>query len=375
MFRAVLVCSFAIVLIPLPSQVPDANRDEKAAPKTKAAQNEADSAAIVKKLIEQLGDEDYAKREAAMKRLQTLGKPALNALREAAKNSQNAEIRRRAERLVERLDPRTDPLEQMLKEAVQFEEKKEFAKAAELLDKLFKQAKEAYSPGPAAPLADIPFLTEVSLRSARVRKQLRSYELAANAYHLARYYSPVNDQKRDEIKRECSVMVSELLAGWENVVKKKINDDARLKRLMQLYPLVLLHTRRFAGGGYFQSAFSFLYETTDEAKHHNDAQLIFDNGMGDHTFHVVGRENRIADLGKVDFTKDPDPAKVGVADKPKWSSEDCKANEGHVYLEEIKDARGNHFYVVFQVVATDNDSRFVAFIWRKLPGGTEVKRP
>src|SRR5262249_18385294 len=150
------------------------------------------------------------------------------------------------------------------------------------------------------------------------------------------------------------------------------------KGLEKTYPFVLPPPRRYAGGRYLQSTYSFLYETADAAKHFNDVQLQFDNGTGENTFGVnmsVGQENRVADLGKVNFVKDPDPAKVGADGKSNWSSEECKAQEGHVYLEEIKDRQGNHFFVLFQVVATDKDSRFLAFIWRKLPGGTVVKRP
>jgi hypothetical protein len=266
----------------------------------------------------------------------------------------------------------------MLKEAVQLQEKKEYEKAAELLDKLFRKAKEAYNPGSSAPLTDIPFLTEVAVRSARLRKQLGACDMAANAYHRALYYSNFNDQKREEIEREWSAMTTELVAGWDGVVKKKINDDPSLRLLTNKHPLILLHTRRFAGGGYLQSAFSFLYETTEEAKHRNDVQLIFDNGKGENTFRVrclVGQENGVADLGKVDFTKDPDPARVGADAKSRWTSDDCKAIEGHVYLERIKDSHGNDFFVLFRVVATDKDSRFVAFVWRKLSGGKVVKDP
>jgi hypothetical protein len=378
MQRTLLACCLSVSLFQPPAQVPAVTQNKEGAQKGKAAERQASDPAILKKLIQQLGSEDYAEREAAMKRLQGIGKPALPALREAAKNSGDAEIGRRAQRLVESLDPQVDPLEQMLKEAVQFEEKKEFEKAAELLDKLFKTAKEAYSPGQAAPVTDIPFLTDVALRSARVHKRLGAYENAANAYHNAQYYSNFNKQKREEIERECSAMSSELLAAWDGVVKKKLNDDATLKLLTNKYPLVLLHTRRFAGGGYLQSAFSFIHESAEEDKHRSDVQLLFDNGRAENTFTLnclVGQENRIADLGKVDFTKDPDPTKVGTDRKSQWSSEGCKAVDGHVYLERIKDDRGNGFFVLFQVVGTDKDSRFVAFVWRKLPGGKVVKRP
>ena len=351
---------------------------DSVAPKNdKPKQSDPESSAEIRKLIQQLGSADFAEREAATKRLEAIGKPALPALRDAAKKSEDAEVQRRAQRLVKKIAPDPDPLELLLKEASLLEQKKDYKKAAEVLDKLFEKAKETYSPGTAAPSMDIPFLTDIELRSARVRKKLGEYEKAGNAYHLATYYSNQNDAKRKEIDIEWSKMVTELIAGWEVTVKKKFNDNAALKGLADKYPLVLLHTRRYAGGGYFQSAYSFLYETADETKHFNDVQLLFDNGTGENTFGVnmvVGQENRVADLGRVDFTKDPDPAKIGADGEPNWSSKECKAQEGHVYLEEIKDDRGNHFYVVFQVIATDKESRFLAFVWRRLPGGTVVKR-
>lgn len=50
-------------------------------------------------LILQLGDDDFARREAASKELEALGEPALPALRKA-KASDDAEVRRRAERAI-----------------------------------------------------------------------------------------------------------------------------------------------------------------------------------------------------------------------------------------------------------------------------------
>lgn len=50
-------------------------------------------------LIKQLGDDEFAVREAASQELETLGEPALPALRKA-KASDDAEVRRRAEQLI-----------------------------------------------------------------------------------------------------------------------------------------------------------------------------------------------------------------------------------------------------------------------------------
>ena len=86
-----------------------------------------------------------------------------------------------------------------------------------------------------------------------------------------------------------------------------------------------------------------------------------------------GQENLVVDLGKTDFEKDPDPAKISI-DDPGVMIMLATAVPGHVYLERIRDNRGNNFYVIFQVVAVDPASRYMAFLWRKLPGG-RVARP
>jgi hypothetical protein len=76
-------------------------------------------------------------------------------------------------------------------------------------------------------------------------------------------------------------------------------------------------------------------------------------------------------LGKTDFLIDPEPTKISIND-PSVLSCSGKAVVGHVYLERIHDDWGNHFYVLFQVVALEDD-RYMAFIWRRLPGGKIVK--
>jgi len=52
-------------------------------------------------LIQQLGDNSYAKRGAANRELQSIGEPALDALRKAAAATDDAEVRGRAERIIE----------------------------------------------------------------------------------------------------------------------------------------------------------------------------------------------------------------------------------------------------------------------------------
>jgi uncharacterized protein (TIGR03067 family) len=54
----------------------------------------------IDRLIEQLGDDDFEKREAASNELDSIGEPAASALRKAVASSQDAEIRRRAETII-----------------------------------------------------------------------------------------------------------------------------------------------------------------------------------------------------------------------------------------------------------------------------------
>src|SRR5436305_7489261 len=56
-------------------------------------------AAEVNHLINQLGSVTFAQREAASKQLELVGEPALGALRKAAVNHTDLEVRRRAESL------------------------------------------------------------------------------------------------------------------------------------------------------------------------------------------------------------------------------------------------------------------------------------
>src|SRR5438094_479090 len=58
----------------------------------------------VERLIRQLGDPRFARREAASKALAKVGEPALAALRKAAASSDDVEVRLRAARLVEAIE-------------------------------------------------------------------------------------------------------------------------------------------------------------------------------------------------------------------------------------------------------------------------------
>jgi hypothetical protein len=77
------------------------DRGRKEAPPAAAKPGDAE----VRRLVEQLGAESYAQREAASKGLADLGERALPALR-AAKNSPDPEVRRRVARLLRPLEAR-----------------------------------------------------------------------------------------------------------------------------------------------------------------------------------------------------------------------------------------------------------------------------
>ena len=60
----------------------------------------------IDRVIQRLGSADFAEREAATKRLDAIGEPALDSLRKAAAGSEDAEIRRRAESLIKAIEDR-----------------------------------------------------------------------------------------------------------------------------------------------------------------------------------------------------------------------------------------------------------------------------
>lgn len=175
------------------------------------------------------------------------------------------------------------------------------------------------------------------------------------------------------------------LKEWEADVRKRMSKDDKLKRLATKYPLVILCSRQlYAGGHYGQSAYSFVLETSDPKKHQNRVQIVFHNGGHDRSFQTnlaINQQNLVVDLGKVDFEVNPTLGKISI-DHPGLGHDCVAASEGHVYLERVRDRLetdlgkdGNNFYVVFQVVAVDSRSRYMAFLWRKMPGGKVVKQP
>lgn len=76
----------------------------------KKAQEKETELEQIAHLISQLGDSSFEEREAASRELNAIGKPALGALRKAAAFSNDAEIRRRAERIVEDIVARGIPV-------------------------------------------------------------------------------------------------------------------------------------------------------------------------------------------------------------------------------------------------------------------------
>jgi tetratricopeptide (TPR) repeat protein len=285
-------------------QAPEADKPKQTKPPDRAE---------IERLVRRLGSDSFADREEAMKELRRLGKPALDALRNAASASDDKEVRRRAAELVTRLlEP---PYEKRYKEGVRLLDKKDYRKAVEVLH----QAAELYGNDPTIPRVaqghgDQPLLAEIYLHLARAYRGLEECADAGSVYNRALYYSDSNHQKRLEIEREWRAMVDALLQRWEKDVKAKTGKDAGLEALVAKHPLVILHSRRYAGGFYLKSAYSFIDETTDENKHHNGLHILFDSGPGDNTFNinmVTDQRNLVIDLGEVDFTKDPDPKKVG----------------------------------------------------------------
>src|SRR5262245_36869004 len=94
MRRAALFC-MAVGLVAGGSLVPLRGGNDKKGP----------DAERVAQLIRQLGDDDFRKREAASKQLTAIGEPALPALKTAASDA-DAEIRRRAKRIIQTITGR-----------------------------------------------------------------------------------------------------------------------------------------------------------------------------------------------------------------------------------------------------------------------------
>ena len=164
---------------------------------------------------------------------------------------------------------------------------------------------------------------------------------------------------------------------WEKNTRERVAKDAELKRLLVKYPFVLLAEPTIDGmeADATYSNFSFVHETTNLKKYSDRAQLFFYGGDEERTFGIDrGLKNFTVDLGKQDFDKNPDLEKISI-DHSGLSADGGVASEGHVYLQHVNTHRGSDFYVLFQVVAAEKNGQFMAFVWRKLPGGKIVKQP
>jgi hypothetical protein len=214
------------------------------------------------------------------------------------------------------------------------------------------------------------------VRVARLQQKRQEYVEATHAYQRACVYGRDLPERANAIQRESIEMVDQLLPAWKGTVQARIAQDPAVRGLAEKYPLVFLHSRRLViFGGYNRCCYSFVYETSDPNKHYNDVQLLFDNGQGRQAFQinmVTNQKNTLTDLGVVDFAGDPN---IEIRDSDIVDRTEHKAVEGHVYLEKVEDTRGNQFSVLFKVIAVDKESRYVAFIWRRLPGGKVVRRP
>ncbi|MFO0964888.1 MAG: RNA polymerase sigma factor [Gemmataceae bacterium] len=179
-----------------------------------------------------------------------------------------------------------------------------------------------------------------------------------------------------EVGREASL--AKEMTEWSAQTRKRMDGDPALQALAKKYPLALIHSRHLFGardGGYRHSAFSFVAGTSDQAKHRNDVQLLFQNGPSEGRRFiynmVVNQRNLVLDLGAVDFEIDPPAHLRRILDKTRVDEGDVLFNasieaiEGHVYVERVRDD-DNDFFVLFHVVAVDRRDRYMAFVWRKL---------
>jgi hypothetical protein len=103
-----------------------------------AAQQPAPTPAEIGTLVKQLGNDEYAKREAASKRLDAIGAPAISELR-AAIRSENPEVVRRAHELVRKIEYRIDNEKTLAPTLVTLDAKNE--RLDDVLAELSRQAK------------------------------------------------------------------------------------------------------------------------------------------------------------------------------------------------------------------------------------------
>ena len=98
---SLLLCLAALLLVLLTRGLEWFAVRAQDAAKPPEAKKEAVDEKSIRALITQLGDNSFAKRESAQKRLASIGTPALVLLQKAAKEATDAEVRTRAEQLVD----------------------------------------------------------------------------------------------------------------------------------------------------------------------------------------------------------------------------------------------------------------------------------
>jgi hypothetical protein len=161
--------------------------------------------------------------------------------------------------------------------------------------------------------------------------------------------------------------LDKLRAQWADEVRRRYAKDEVVSVKLREHDLVVLASRRqygdarsgwdFKGIGSFEQPF-----------------LMFHNGpLARPWAYATGSNNDhsyLLDLGKADFDKDPNLALLAINHPHLGYHMEMK--DGHVYLMQIRDNAGTHFYVVFQVLAADPKCRYLAFIWRRLPGGKDA---
>lgn len=106
--------SFALAFLSLSGLVALGSTDRPPA-KDRPSKGKKASPEEINRLIRQLGDDKFTKRQQARKQLEALGEPAIRVLREVAQGSDEAEIRRAAEAIVEAFDLKNSGLLRTLK--------------------------------------------------------------------------------------------------------------------------------------------------------------------------------------------------------------------------------------------------------------------
>jgi hypothetical protein len=162
--------------------------------------------------------------------------------------------------------------------------------------------------------------------------------------------------------------INQLMQTWDKEVKARVSKDKALKPLVAKHHLVILHSAsKYSAGDASQSGYSFVQETALIKVHERFTDLIFHTEAGPPTFRCTSC--LVVKLGMVDFEKNLDLSKISIEHPGIVIDNDPAAIEGHVYLQRIRYGPDNDFFVLIRVVAVDKDARYMAFVWRMLPGG------